>query len=83
LLAAVTHVLPFIFANWAMRRRFHSFSELRPALHTDEIFHEKKAVCFSTETVTNATFVASFTKRKVRSEVQKETERYILNSERQ
>src|SRR5262249_33954072 len=40
-LAGVTDELPFIFANWTARRRLCAFSELRPTLHTDEVFHEK------------------------------------------
>ena len=38
-LAFVTNKLPLIFANWAAWRRLRPFSELRPALHADEIFH--------------------------------------------
>jgi hypothetical protein len=38
-LAGMTDKLAFIFANWTAPRRFRSLSELRPALHTDKIFH--------------------------------------------
>jgi hypothetical protein len=37
-LASVTNKLPFIFANGTACRRLRAFSELRPALHADEIF---------------------------------------------
>src|SRR6266566_6256616 len=40
-LAGVTDELPFIFANWTARRRFRSFTKLRPALHADKILHLK------------------------------------------
>jgi hypothetical protein len=38
-LARMTDELPFIFANRTARRRFHSLSKLRPALHADKVFH--------------------------------------------
>jgi len=37
-LAFMTNKLPLIFAHWAAWRRLRAFSELRPALHADEIF---------------------------------------------
>ena len=40
-LASVTNELPFVFANWTARRRLCSLTKLRPALHADEVFHEK------------------------------------------
>jgi hypothetical protein len=43
-LAAVTDVLPFIFANWTARRRSRTLGKLRPALHADEILHRQKII---------------------------------------
>jgi hypothetical protein len=42
-LAGVTDELPFILANWTARRRLRSLTKLHPALHTDEVFHDKIA----------------------------------------
>src|SRR5438034_8933998 len=55
-LTGVTNKLPFIFANWTARRRRRGLRKLRPALHTDKIFHEKLlgAVCFSVPCATPA-----------------------------
>ena len=49
LLAAMTDELPFIFTNRAMRRRFCVFGKLRPALHTDKIFHRSQLLLDSLE----------------------------------
>ena len=80
-LAVVTDELPFVFANWTVRRRFHSLTELRPALHADKVFHDKIArrgllqrtlrntSSPGTEMISDVTLPpASFTKRNVRSE---------------
>jgi len=48
-LAGVTDELPFIFANWTMRRRLRSLSKLRSALHADKVFHRFRILgCSST-----------------------------------
>ena len=48
-LAHVTDELPFVFANWTMRRRFGSLSKLRSALHADKVFHRFRTLgCLST-----------------------------------
>ena len=42
-LASVTDELPFILANWTARRRFRSFTKLRPALRADKVLHQQKS----------------------------------------
>jgi hypothetical protein len=43
-LARVTNKLPFVFANKTPRWRTDGFSKLRPALHTDKVFHQEKVI---------------------------------------